>query len=330
MKQKNTIRFTTIILTIIILIGTTGCSGLLRGRGDSMDTYNFRTGTKGLSMEFVDEMPPEKMFVGTEFAIGVKIKNQGAYDINDGTLEIIPIDRTAFYFDEGETQNFELTGKSLYIQEGEEDVITFPAKAICFRGYDGTRESAIKYTETKIKAQACYLYETEANFDLCIDTQHHQRRPGEEVACTMQDVTSSGQGGPVGVTKVEVQPPIPKGDKVTLNLPITMKKVGGSDTTIFSSHTNNCKDFEEQNAIDYEVTLGTTPMECEPNPIELKASISEANILCKAELDSMLGAYKSPLSVKAFYRVGDHILTDVKVDSPPGDAEINCEGLSGE
>ncbi|MBW2967910.1 hypothetical protein KY362_05485 [Candidatus Woesearchaeota archaeon] len=335
-NQANANRTKKIILVIsaialcALLAVTTACSGgFFRGRDRQMETYDFRSGTKGVELEFLQSMPPDEVFVGTDFSVGVKLKNMGAFSIYDrAELQVQPTDPTAFTFQQGKSEPFELGGKSLYIREGDEDVIMFSAKAVCFRGFDGTAASSIKHVETKIKATACYYYETEANADICIDTLHHQRRPDEAVACTMQDVSlSGGQGGPVGVTKVKVQPPLPQAQGVLLQLPITIKKVAGGDTTIFHPEAGSCVDFEEQDEVEVSATLGGKTMQCEPEKIQLRARVDEPNLLCQVPLDPSLGAYKSPLSINIKYYVADSKLKDIKTEAPPGEVVINCDAL---
>jgi hypothetical protein len=300
-----------------------GCGGFSRGKTE-IQSYNFRSGTEGVSMKFMDGMPPKQLFVGTEFSIGVMLKNNGAYDIEgNAELTIIAPDKTAFQFKEGESEFFTLRGKSLYLKEGEENVISFPMKALCFPGYDGTRKSVVTNYTRKLKAKACYQYETTANADLCIDTHKFTRQKSDKPACVMKDAKlSGGQGGPVGVVSISPQV-IPKGtDKTTVQIGISIKKLKGLDHQVF--HPDNGCDIDHQNKILVGVEMGGKPLTCSPVEIKIKEKDAVSTI-CKTEVDSRLGAYSTPISVSMRYYVQQNIIKDITVEPPPGG--VDCKAI---
>lgn len=310
----------TLAITIALLLLLTGCGstgGFFKGKSETIDTYKFRSGIDGLDMRFLDSMPPDQVFVGTDFTTGVEIYNKGAYDMKGNAQVTIGVpDQTAFLFKGGDTQAFTLNGKSLYIKDGEKNALMFNMRALCFPGYDGTRASIVTNYTRKIKAKACYYYETTANADVCIDTAKFSRQTGEKVSCKMEDVSlSGGQGGPVGLTKISPTI-IPQGtEKVTVQLAVSIKKLKGTDTMIFHP-TGGCE-IKNQNNVTIEVSMGNRPLQCTPSTIQLKES-DAVGTLCKAELANTQGAFLTPISVNMKYYVQQTLLKDVRSEPPPG------------
>ncbi len=336
-KRTKTTKITTITLLILsaMLLSLTGCKGgfFKGGGGDGIESYPFRSGTQGLSMKFIEGMPPDQLYIGTDFSTGVKMKNMGAYDVEgDAMLEINVPDPSAFLFREGNTKTITLRGKSLYIKEGEEAVMTFPMKALCFPGYTGTRDSIVTNYSRKIKAQACYYYETTANADVCIDTRKYLRTGKERPECEMQDVRlSGGQGGPVGVARISPTI-IPKSEtEYTVQLNIAVDKLQGVDHTIYAPDNNGCQldpNNNRQNMVSLEVEMGGQMLDCNPSELQLKEN-KAVNTICRVQANPQLGAFISPITVNMKYYVQQMILRQIVVEPPPG-VNINCAALRGE
>ncbi len=304
-----------------------GCGGSYQKGAGQIQAYNFRQGTQGLSMKFMEGMPPERVFVGSEFSIGLRIKNEGAFSIKDSAeLRIIVPDETAFAFDEKKaSQSFKLEGKSLYIKDGEEDIIMFPTKALCFPGYDGTRASIVKNYTRKLKVNACYHYETTANADVCIDTIKYKRQESlDKPACQMKDVTfSGGQGGPVGVVKISPSI-IPQSDDMTkLKLSISLKKLQGDDHTIYGP-SGGCN-VDNQNQAEIMVQMGNEILTC--TPYNLKLRDEGATTECEKLVDPNAGAYITPITVTIRYYVEQNLLKQMTLEGPPGG--IDCVAIGG-
>ncbi|MBW2965265.1 hypothetical protein KY363_07445 [Candidatus Woesearchaeota archaeon] len=311
-------------ISLLLLAGCSGTGGFFKGKSETMETYKFRSGTDGLDMKFLDSMPPKQVYVGTDFTTGVEIYNKGAYDIKGNAQVTIGVpDISAFLFKSGDTQSFTLNGKSLYIKDGEKNALMFNMRALCFPGYDGTRASIVTNYTRKIKAKACYYYETTANADVCIDTRKFVRQTTEKVPCKMQDVSlSGGQGGPVGLTKI-APTVIPQGtDKVTVQLAISIKKLKGTDTMIFYP-TGGCE-IKNQNNVTVEVTMGNRQLQCSPSTIQLKEN-DAVGTLCKVEVETAQDAFSTPINVNMKYYVQQTLLQDIRVEPPPG--SVDCSSI---
>lgn len=329
MKTRTTNKIILVSLALLLaLLAVTGCSGgFFKGRSGTMKTYAFRQGTEGIAMGFLEEMPPSSLFVGTPFSMGLRIKNVGAYDITDrAEIKIIPPPK-AFAFQETDTKPFTLKGKSLYTKEGEEDIIMFPMRALCYPGYGGTAETTVVRNYTgKIEAAACYYYETVANADLCIDTMKYLRAKTDKPVCDMQPITfSGGQGGPVGV--VSISPTvIPKSDnEMTLQLSLSIKDLSGQNIRIYQQDAD-CNQPEEQDKVELDVQVGGQNLWCEPYQIKVKQKDAVSTI-CTAPIDPSLGAYTTPISIKMTYKVRQGIVRNIALEPPP--AGIDCKSIEG-
>ena len=325
-KKIKTMKMPVLIIMVLMMIFISGCGGFKRGQGQ-IESYDFRQGIEGIAMQFLEGMPPNHMFVGTDFSTGVRIKNMGAYDITDRADLSIVVNKEAFRFDKGDTQQFVLRGRSLYTREGEEDIIMFPLRSLCYPGYGGTKETIVlrNYT-TKVQATACYYYETTANADLCVDTMKHLRKPGDKLVCDMQDIVfSGGQGGPVGAVKVTPSV-IPRSeDLATLQLSISFKKLQERGLWVYQKDAG-CDEPKEENKVEIDVMVGGQRMVCEPYQVQLKAR-SAVGTVCKADIAPSMGAYKTQIRIIMKYKVKQSILKDLVVEPPP--AGVNCQALKG-
>ncbi len=322
-KNKNSIALVAVLALVLLML--VGC-GFQKGSGSDIESYDFRRGSDGISMKFAEGLPPDLLYIGTDFSTGLKLKNLGAYDVDTkATLKITMPDMTAFQFNDGNEQQVTLNGKSLYIREGEENMFIFPMKALCFPGYNGPDDFILKNYSRKMKASLCYYYETTANSDICIDTLHYMRQPHEKIECSMKDAAlSGGQGGPVGVTRIAPQIIPQSAEEVLVQLSISFKKLKGSDHKIFNPG-KTCGDLKGQNDVAIQVEMGGQPLTCEPSTIKLKDKDSVGTV-CKRRVAVNMGAFSSPVTVNMRYQVQQSLLKQLTVQPPPGGTD--CSSLS--
>ena len=321
--RMKTIFSSIFIISLLLVLGCQG--GFFKGQTSQMNTYQFRQGIEGIKMQFLEGMPPKNMFVGTDFSAGLRIKNMGAYDIQDRAEIKIVAPPSSFSFSEGNTKQFTMTGKSLYQKEGEEDILIFPMRALCYIGYGGTKATTVKKNMTaKMQAIACYYYETTASADICIDPRKHIRQTSDKPVCNMQAITfSGGQGGPVGL--VTVSPTIiPRSEtEATLQIKLSIKKLAGKDVTIYNQDAS-CDEPKKQNKVDFEVQVGRQRLLCEPSQVKLKQT-DAVGAVCNVQIQTASDAYTTPISVNMKYKVKQGIIKDLSVEPPLGD--VNCEAL---
>ena len=201
-------KFFPIVLTLIIFI--LGCSG----QTQKTKEIDVRVGLIGLTMEFLKNTPPQRIFEGDKFPVVIKVKNAGAADIKDkqGVLSLaFEKDYTKSVellqsgnvqpFPESNIKNtavFDLEGRTKINQKGGEEVISYNLVS-------GRVDPQSEFHSSTVIATLCYPYETILDSTVCIDTDISNLRPGKKV-CKLQDITfTNGQGAPVAITKIEVQ-----------------------------------------------------------------------------------------------------------------------------
>ena len=88
-----------------------------------------------------------------------------------------------------------IEGKSFFTPDGESDLIVYDLKA--------KKLPSLKTKhETQIIASTCHEYATSFTDEVCIDTNVNKLKIFEG-SCTVEDITSSGQGSPVIIEKIE-------------------------------------------------------------------------------------------------------------------------------
>lgn len=331
MKNKKTKTILTIsVLLAIMLLSLTACSSInfsnpfKKTNTGSLTMENFRKGSDAISIEFLPNSPPEAVFVKDKFNIAFMIKNLGAYDITDGTVTLVGFEQSAWKFQNTPpTQTFTIPGRSQYLSQGGEDVITFPVQSECFPGYSGTTASARLNYSSNFKAIACFGYQTIADATICIDPVR-VRTAGEKPECTPKPVTfSGGQGGPVGVTSINVGV-VPYGNDVNAEITISLTKLNNKVSIYSSQSPNKCFSADTLNKVELEVMLSGQAVQCNANQIEIHSS-GDSVVKCTKALppDVVTGAFTAPVSVKLTYLASQSAIKSILVSPPPGQ-NVEC------
>lgn len=196
MMNKKTI----ILLILLVIISTT--SGCGPGRSTVFNPY---TGTQGVVLEFSEYMKTLNVKEEQEIPVEFKLKNVGAYSLNDsnlfGTLSIVESDPylTAL---EPYTQNdfktdFQIIGKSQDFPVGEVKYVNGPTYTVGkILGEKQTHNANFYIT-------MCYPYKTTLTQIVCVDSDLYK-----EVAnpiCRNQKTYkyTTGQGAPISVVNIE-------------------------------------------------------------------------------------------------------------------------------
>lgn len=196
MPSRNTRLIFLVVLTIL-----SGCGSTTRTVYDE----SVHTGTKGLEMTFLKNYPANRIDEQSVFDIAFEMENAGASDIEDGMIQIIvdpPLSFIGWDWGSLTTQGqdpstpFYLEGRSKSNLVGDRGIVTARLRSAAL-------PLNTQIMHPKIFINTCYAYESIFSKEVCIDPNPLPGSIGEET-CTVKDVTSSGQGGPVGVSKVEV------------------------------------------------------------------------------------------------------------------------------
>ena len=197
-----------IITTLSLIIFILGCGTQSTKTKKDIDV---RVGVEGLKLEFLKNTPPQKIFERELFPVIIKVGNKGAFSLKDNNKAILSLGVEKDYTEnvqllaggrvqkvDGNAANFDLEGRSIVNQKGEEEVISYNLKA-------GKVDPQSEFHSSTVIATLCYPYQTILESTVCIDTDISNIRPGKKV-CKLQDIVfNNGQGAPVAVTKIEVQ-----------------------------------------------------------------------------------------------------------------------------
>lgn len=246
-----------ILLVVITLI--TGC----RPPTSEGSGSEYRSGTKGLTMNFLSGAPPSTIYIDKgannkytqEIPITIEVYNKGSYPIISDTSSNTDVknfwtgtwrnDDVIYIsgFDNKIISKWEIGSKDLK-QQGSEGT-DYPAINLGDRmknlygkqinnpdgGYDileftGTVDLSnlmLEKYEPTFLVTACYDYMTRASPNICIDPDPFSTVKEDKV-CTISDTTLKDQGAPVAITKIEQ-----KALSNSMQFKIYFKNVGGGD-----------------------------------------------------------------------------------------------------
>jgi len=295
-----------ITLTIIILLFISGCNVIQNSQEDITTNRDFKIGTQGIEVNFLDNMPPSKIFEEDSFELGLELNNKGAYDSKDVYI----------------SRWYHFSSDFFEIEKGDNEIKKFPLRGKSALYPNGEKKSFIWNLENKkfpederspqelFSVDVCYDYETFFSGDICVDPYYNQVIDELKIegSCITKDITSSGQGAPIAVTKVETKPSITN-EKIKLTFyitienkkdgqlvgdsekcssevgEVTVEEIQFSDFYLYSGI--NCKNFKKENG----VTIN--------NIIDLKDK--KYTLVCNVALDKTKSAYPTPLSIKLKY-----------------------------
>jgi hypothetical protein len=181
------------LVFVLILIFVIGCK--TSGPTSTITETDIHIGTEGLVMELNDNMPPDVVYSGDTFPVGVKLDNKGAYDIYRGIL-LLNVEKDLLESKQSPIKVLDIKGASFGNPKGDSETINFLLKS-----KDIGKE--IETMTSNIILTTCYAYQTAFTDTICIDTDFYNLK-NKVKACSAEDKTyGSGQGGPVSITKIE-------------------------------------------------------------------------------------------------------------------------------
>lgn len=325
-----------LIINIILILFILGCSGGISiGSKKKSAEADVRAGFNGLTMEFLKNTPPVKVFEGDIFPVIIKVRNNGAFNLFDNDKAVLSLGVEKDYtknvklLESGRVTQavledksipnaatFNLEGRSKINSKGEEEVISYNVEA-------GKIDPQSEAHSSTVVATLCYPYNTILDTTVCIDTDISNIRPGKKV-CKAQDlVFNNGQGAPVAVTKIEVNI-LPQVDeqKVKPQFLIFIENKGRG--TVIKKDV--AKDFctkgdtthKNINVINARAFLSNEELDCTPKEkenanekqalVKLKDKKELARCTLKDGVSSSLDPYLSPLRIELNYGYSQSIL----------------------
>ena len=296
----------------LMVLFLAGCGG---SASDPMLDIDYRQGTDGLTMEFIDNMPTRSVYAGEQFNIGIQIENEGAHDIGMGKIMISGYEQGQYEFEGDNSREFQLRGRTQFEPKGELDHVIIGVRSIC---YPEMASQVRTNLTTTFRATACYTYATVANAQVCIDTNPLVTQSGADKICQVKAVTlSGGQGGPVAVTKVEPSM-IPTGQGgITARFLIYLKNLN-TDGTVYAlgAYDTDCEDTILKNKVVFGAKLAEIPLICTPQGEITIRSGEDTVVSCETPLTTAGGVYETQLTMGLEYAYSQDATTTVNVNKP--------------
>lgn len=314
--SNNKVLLVLALLVIVILLSSCRGTGLFSGKDPKQNTAIAReriyTGTDGLVMRFLPNLPPAETYDTGSIQIIAEVRNRGTDKIENGKFYLSG-------YDTGIIQNIDnfkelnnLEPKSEFLLDGGYDTVTFGSS-----GNIKIPKGADEY-RPRFVLSACYDYKTVATPIVCIDPNKQNPAIKEQGACQMQSVSVGGTGAPVAVDRVSLDSTI---DKAFVR--IELSNAGKGQVLANNAVTQKCPyklGFEDLDEITYTVTLsGIPPTKCSPDlgkqgKPSIKLGDGRAIITCEFPVPrENRFAFSTPLQIELNYGYTESIYTDVRI-----------------
>ncbi len=296
---------------IMLVFLVAGCNRLQSSKQKAVDTARGNVlldkvyiGTKGITMTYMKNSPPRRIYDSNNINLLLELKNQGAH-ATDGKIFLTGYDPKIIKGIDPEKRFRQLEGKSKFNSEGDLEVLEFNSNTI--RLPKGTDIYPVRFL-----ASMCYQYETLANPIVCIDPKFYDVSV-EEKACQVRDVPmGGGQGAPISVRNVRVDT-----IKDKAHFKIEIENAAKGKVVRYNDCPLNLK-YDDLNKIKYQVTLaGDRPEKCTPQT-EVRMVNNKATIICTFRIPNQNKyAYSTPLEIKLNYGYMDSVVQDVEIVKIP-------------
>lgn len=305
------------LVSVLLILIIAGCKGTSSSK--SITDEDVRKGLDGLSVAFVKNAPPDKVFEQSVFPIGIELKNKGASDIIKGFLvlgfEKEYVDAVA----REAKETFDIKGKSVFNLNGDEEFMSLNAEAKKVGSQSETHPSTILAT-------ACYPYKTVLGTSVCIDTDIFGKQLRKK-ACQAKDLQfDNGQGSPVAITKVEVRM-LPDADndpaKIIPHFIIYLENKGNGEVVAEEKIEDVCSKkplgFKDFNKVTIKASLSDKELNCNSGETEkAEARLREKKDIVRCTLEEGIAsnrdAFASPLKIELAYGYTFTISKDITIE----------------
>lgn len=297
--------------SLLLIVLLAGCAQ--RGKDKEAFFREYRTGTQGLSINFVQNLPPPRIYDTEEFNAMIEVFNKGAFEVGGpgDRIYISGYDPTIITgIPTTGAQIPKIEGKTQFTPEGAMDTITFK----------GTISRLLTdKVPVRLLTTACYGYETLASANVCIDPQPFGPTVRQKV-CTAQSVATGSQGAPIAVTNVQLEPrPGATGFKITVS------NSGGGDVFRYGAqYLQKCSPYDQKglelDEIDYvllaDVAVSGVSIKNSCKPLDnghIRLSGGQGSIYC--QLTNIRGstAYITPITITLKYGYRNVLFKDFEI-----------------
>lgn len=297
-----------LLVCLCSLLLLSGCGG---GGGTSavVDVQeNHRTGSVGLSLDFMKNIPPEEIFENSFTTVGVDMHNKGAYDIVGGVI-VLNYDEDYISFDGSNARRFDLEGRNPLNEDGEQ-------RPIFFEGSAGNLDAESQRRDIPLSATACYKYQTILSENVCLSLPYETSKEEGLVTCKSKPTLSfSGQGAPIKISSIDVSvfsSELTQTTKAAFDITVTSSGRGiiTSENQFDSLCSSNFGSTKMAEVTIVSASLSDTIMACNQQAFSLKDG--KARFRCTMEdIPSYLLPYEAPLYLEFGYGYVETVGTSV-------------------
>jgi len=312
--KRGLIPLITILSLFLVIVGCTSTT-------TTSNPGTFVGGTNGLDLSFISEEPPDTVLDNNQdlFYITVAIENKGEFDIPTNKIisSLSGIPKDDFGISSLDIKlNRDLPGVSKSRDKvimGGEDQLEF--------GQAKYKYSLNANYNPTLRADVCYLYETDAVASVCLKKNSAAQRDKEDVcAINNANVDLEVSGAPVQIANVDQRPS--GSDAVRLTFDVVKKTTTG-EVYAPDTFSNNCRDQEQKkNIIEVEVTSVKpgVPINCgvlsNSNKGNTKLADNTKSINCIIKTSGLQeSAFKTPINIKVSYFYKDAISKNLVVEN---------------
>lgn len=308
-----------IVFLVLFTLLVSAC-GSIKGGATPRDTSallkEVQSGTQGIELLVLPNLPPDQIYDLNELTTVVEIKNKGNHDLEpqECFLQVTGFDQRIISGDINAPRSCAdgagtLEGKNVYNIEGGFNQIEFSSTNVQLP--DGVFE----YNPT-LNFLACYHYQTKASPSVCVDPQFYQVT-AEQKTCIPQDVSlGGGQGAPVGISYVGVDM---VGRKAIFEINIINQGVG----RVLSPNTDvrNCAGSSlartDLDQVAYVVDLsGGSPIDCKPRDGYVRLNNGQGKIICSFDINDNT-AFQTPLMINLDYNYIQSFTKPIRIVKTP-------------
>ncbi|MBN2454302.1 hypothetical protein JXB11_02025 [Candidatus Woesearchaeota archaeon] len=281
-----------IIIMIALVLLISGCG---KREDSKIDLPNPYEGSEGLVVEFIEGAPPDEVLmsrggVGNDFPIAVRIRNNGAVDVDNYWFALAVEEPKLSVSGSHEDFGGNLVGKETSISGGM-TVIETTATAQPIERDPEEDAVEVKKLSAAITATICYNYKTKHSASVCLDAEPYRLNPGEDV-CEMAPEDFVNQGAPVAITRVEPSV-VESNGNILPRFKIFVKNIGtglivntgaapynAEGVCAGTTFTRENKVFNYMSSIS--ARIGNTYLDCGPPTLKLTDDDANNFFLCEA------------------------------------------------
>ncbi|MFT4343157.1 MAG: hypothetical protein ACMXYE_00245 [Candidatus Woesearchaeota archaeon] len=316
------------ILTLITItfVGVilAGCGAGEGGTGPSRTP--FAGGANGLSLSFMEGAPPNEVFDAGNFpfSINVRVENLGEHTVgqNDGYIEITGINPEDFGKRTDEMlQEFPQDIRGV-VKNHEGTVIIGETVTVDFQNLNYERNLRGNWDGPRIRANACYNYETEASTAVCLKQDMLANINSRDICSVSGQKPVYNSGAPIHISKVE-QTPV-SANRIQVQFEI--RHVGSANDRIYRYDTE-CDDRptnNDKNKVFFEIPEPINGNYAECSGLEEGASGTNAGfvtlpnreprvVICAFDVGEIRGGYEQQVTAHLRYRYSQFIERNILI-----------------